>query len=229
MAQRAFEAAGFARQRRATFCVDLTQTPETLWERLKPAARKNLRKLMAAEELVVSPLETESDLEAYWQMLRETHRRDDRALAYRSLEDLAESFWRRPHALGLLRGILVRTREGAPVAGLLYRYYNGWIQELGVAYTDFSLQQKIYGQDLIKWEIIRQGQLQGARRYDLMGVEVDSPDPKKRGIYQFKEKWGGQLVEFGVYNKTYSSWKAELLRCGTSVARRLRGRARERG
>lgn len=227
MAEAALRGRGFSSQRRATFCVDLRQSPDALWRGLKPAARKNLKKLLAADELVVGAIDTDQDLNTYWQMLVETHRRDGRALSYRHLEDFAANFWARPHQQGLLHGFLVRSKEGIPLAGLLFRSYNGWIQELGVAYTDYSIEHKLYGQDLIKWHLIQWGQQRGCHSYDLMGVEPDSVDPKKRGIYQFKEKWGGTLVDYPVFAKTYSPWKAALIHKGTQVARRWRDRARD--
>jgi lipid II:glycine glycyltransferase (peptidoglycan interpeptide bridge formation enzyme) len=46
----------------------------------------------------------------------------------------------------------------------------------------------------MQWHIIEQGHEAGWRRLDFGGAEPDSLDPKMQGIYQFKAKWGGELV-----------------------------------
>ncbi len=225
LAQRAGEVLlelGFAPQRETTFQLDLGRTTEDLWQGLKSSARKNLRKLQEGGRLVVAPLEGPADVNCYWEMLVETQRRSRRFISYPTLADFENKFWSRPHQQGVLQGMLVRTREGDPVAGLCFRAYNGWIQELGVAYTEFGVRHKLYGQDLIKWELMGWGHQRGFRVYDLMGVEVDSADPKRRAIYQFKEKWGGQLVEYASYSKVHSPWRAAVVRLGTRIGRRLR-------
>ncbi|MCC7262171.1 MAG: peptidoglycan bridge formation glycyltransferase FemA/FemB family protein, partial [Candidatus Latescibacteria bacterium] len=213
---------GFASQRETTFQVDLHQTHDELWQGLKSSARKNLRKILDGGVLVAAPLDTPADVAAYWEMLVATQRRSRRVISYRTLADFEAKFWSGPHREGVLRGILVRTSTGEPVAGLCFRAYNGWIQELGVAYSEFGIQQRLYGQDLIKWELMRWGHEQGYRSYDLMGVETGSEDPKRRAIYQFKEKWGGALVEYASYSKVYSPWRAAAVRLGTQIGRRLR-------
>lgn len=213
---------GFAPQAEATFHLDLRKTPEELWKDLKSSARKNLRKLLDDVDLVVAEMDAPEEVRCYWEMLVETQRRHQRFVSYRTLEEFEAKFWAEPHRQGVLRGVVVRTREGQAVAGLLFRGYNRWIQELGVAYTDYSLQHKIYGQDLIKWHIMRWGHARDYRIYDLMGVEVDSADPKKRAIFQFKEKWGGKLVEGHTYTKVYSPWRDAVLHLGMRLSRRRR-------
>ena len=156
-------------------------------------------------------------------MLVETQRRSEHFVSYRTFEEFKADFWDSPHAQGVLKGLLVQTPLGQPIAGLLFRVFNGWIQELGVAYTDYSIEHKIYGQDLIKWHLIQWGQRNGCRIYDLMGVDVGADEKKKQGIYQFKAKWGGRLCQYGVYDKIYAPWRAGVMNMWTRLARRIRG------
>ena len=74
------------------------------------------------------------------------------------------------------------------------------------------MESGIYGQDLLKWRLMQWGREHGFRVYDLMGVNPHSTDPKERGIFQFKAKWGGDLVEFPVFSKSYSRWKTAVMR-----------------
>ena len=38
-----------------------------------------------------------------------------------------------------------------PISGLITWHFNGIINEVGVAHSNFALKNKIYAQDLIKW------------------------------------------------------------------------------
>jgi hypothetical protein len=214
---------GFTREEKATFYVDLDKPIEDLWSGLKASARKNLKKLIASSALQVVEIDTDERAIAYWQMLCETQRRSGNFISYRTYGEFAVDFWEGPHAQGVLKGLLAQTPEGQAIAGLLFRVFNGWIQELGVAYTDFSIENKIYGQDLIKWYLMQWGQQNGCRVYDLMGVDLQATDAKQQGIYQFKAKWGGRLREYGVYDKIYAPWRSGVLDAGTRIGRRMRG------
>lgn len=210
---------GFNPQPRSTFLVDLRRTPEEMWKGLKSSARKNLRKMLDGEQLTVTQIQSPEDVCVYWEMLGETQRRNGRFVSYHTLEEFRERFWDEPHRLGVLQGMVVRTRDGIPVAGLLFRCFNHWLQELGVAYTEYSLAQKIYGQDFIKWHLMCWGHESGYWTYDLMGVEANSTDPKRRAIFQFKEKWGGVLVESSAYSKSYSPWRDAVVHLGARLVR----------
>lgn len=215
-------ARGFTTQPGITFLVDLRQTPEEMWQGLKSSARKNLRKMLEEDQLVAAQIHESEDVRAYWEMLVETQRRNERFVSYRTIEEFRARFWDGPHHLGVLQGMLVRTREGTPVAGLLFRCFNHWLQELGVAYTKYSLDHRIYGQDFIKWHLMCWGHAQGYWKYDLMGAEMNSGDPKRRAIFQFKEKWGGTIVESAAYMKSYSPWRDSLIHLGARLAGRRR-------
>ncbi len=213
---------GFQTRKETTFHVHLDRPHEELWHGLKSSARKNLKKIAAAAQLVVTEIECSEDVQAYWEMLVETQERNGRFISYQTLDQFKAEFWDNPHRQGILKGLLCRTEDGHAIGGLLFRCFNGWIQELGVAYTDYSIEQRLYGHDIIKWHLIEWGSENGYRIYDLMGVEIDSADNKKKGIYQFKAKWGGDLAEFTVYDKVYSLWKAEMIAFGGQLRDRSR-------
>lgn len=209
--EKLFSQCGFGERGAATFLVELQRSEEELWNGLKSSARKNLKKIFAKNEMSVRPLGNREDARRYWQMLVETQQRNAWPVTYGNFELFDKRLWNKPHADGLLHGFLVETQDGEAVSGLLFRLYNGWIQELGVAQSDYGLEKRLYGQDLIKWEIMRWGTSRGVRYYDLMGVEPEADDPKKKGIYQFKAKWGGKLIRQKIFSKKYPGWKSALV------------------
>ena len=217
------EERGFVRSDKATFYVDLNRPIEDLWSGLKASARKNLKKMLAAATVEVVEIDTPERAKAYWAMLGETQRRGGRFTSYRNFAAFRGEFWDRPYDQGVLNGLLAQTSRGQPIGGLLFRVFNCWIQELGVAYTDYSITNKLYGQDLLKWALIEWGQRHGCCVFDLMGVDPQAEDDKQRGIYQFKAKWGGRLLNYGTYEKIYAPWKAGVMGASTRLARRERG------
>lgn len=210
-AEASMQRAGLLRRQEATFLVPIATSSDEQWDRLKSSARKSLRKLRDRDDLKVIEISTEDDVAHYWSMLVETERRGGKTVHYATLDKFRQTFWDAPQAEGVLGGLLLRTTAGTPVAGLLFRQYNGWIQELGVAYSDESIRQKIYGQDLVKWELFEWARRHACHTYDLKGVKLNSEDAKERGIYQFKAKWGGALYEYGVFSKVYAPYRAALV------------------
>ena len=106
-----------------------------------------------------------------------------------------ETMWRhfRPNAVF---ETFVAEKSNVPIAGLSVWGYNGIIAELGSFQSEKGFVEKLYGSDLIKWEVLRWGSEQGYRAFDLAGISPKPQDAKERGIRQFKEKWGGQLKAY---------------------------------
>jgi lipid II:glycine glycyltransferase (peptidoglycan interpeptide bridge formation enzyme) len=79
--------------------------------------------------------------------------------------------------------------------------YNGNVTEMSVVRSDYAVEKNLYPGDAIKWAIIKWGHGQGFRTYDLAGVNPNPETPKEQGIRQFKEKWGGEYVEYPIFTK----------------------------
>lgn len=69
----------------------------------------------------------------------------------------------------------------------------------GVSYSDYSRDEKIYGNDLMQWHMIVWARERGIISLDYGGAEPDADDPKKKGIFDFKMKWGGDLVPYDYF------------------------------
>ena len=92
-------------------------------------------------------------------------------------------------------GFLAR-KEGKPIGGLLFSYFNKVIVEAGVARSKEDFSENLYSQDLIKWKIIQWGAENNMKYYDLAGYNPHPENEKEKGIKKYKAKWGGE-------NRTY--------------------------
>ena len=98
-------------------------------------------------------------------------------------------------------GGFVAKKDGIPVGGLLFSFFNKVIVEAGVARSKIDFTEKLYSQDLIKWKIIQWGHENGMRYYDLAGYNPYPKQPKEKGIKRFKEKWGGEKHSYWIIKK----------------------------
>lgn len=190
----AYRATGFSSAPWATFCVDLRRSEAEIWKGLDHSARKAVRRCLR-DGLTVRRAESEEDLRQYHEAAAEMGRRR-RERRYSA--DNLRIMWMylKPKAAV---DVFLAESEGRLLGGLGVWTWNGIINEFGVARTAASLRANLGEGDLLKWEILRWGQSQGHRLFDLSGYRPDGRDAKEEGIYRFKRKWGGDPVHYCTY------------------------------
>ncbi len=179
-----------------TFIIDLTLDKEKLWLMLdKKSARKNVER--AKERgITITKMESSSDLKVYQELLKGTK-------SMLNLPDLnfadASEEWEYFRNMGQI-GFLAWKGE-IPLAGISISTFNNYINEWGVARSEYDAENKFYSQDLLKWHIIEWGSENGFNYYDLSGVNPNPKDKKEEGIYLYKKKWGGTFMNYSIYFK----------------------------
>ncbi|OGY19119.1 MAG: hypothetical protein A2900_01185 [Candidatus Chisholmbacteria bacterium RIFCSPLOWO2_01_FULL_50_28] len=174
-----------------TFRVNLTKSEEELLAAMKPKTRYNIR---VAQRYGVTVVEDNSDA-AFEEYLRLTFETAKRQRFYTHDEVYHRQMW------GILRP-----------AGIAHLLTATWKDQILVAWIVFTFKDVIYypygasssehrdlmASNLMMWEAMRFGKLQGCRTFDLWGALGPNPDPKDPwyGFHRFKEGYGGELVEF---------------------------------
>ena len=171
----------FISEKWATFLIDLSEEKEVLWGKLKE--RRNITRAQKAGVHVKQI--SYSDLE-YYRQVREETKPVPLSTLQKRWNLLSEVGW-----TGFLAFI-----DDKPIGGILLSFFNGYINEWGVARTKKDTVEKLYAQDLLKWKIIEWGKKNNFRYYDLTGVKPDLRDKKEEGIFHYKKKWGGKYIEF---------------------------------
>ena len=94
----------------------------------------------------------------------------------------------------------IGTRLVLTYNGVVYDWYTG-------AFKKFL---RLYPNDLLVWQILRWGSEHGFRTFDFGGG--GTPDDANAGWVQFKQRFGGIMVNYGRYTKIHQSrklWFAE--------------------
>ncbi len=191
----AFARNGFKASKWATFLVDLRESEESLWGKVDNAARKLVNRTL--EQVDVVQVQSEADYDAYHAVVNENRRRN-KVVQYR----YSQSMWKtwRENDCGAVF-IAKEKAGGRMLAGLGISSFNGYVNEWGAGTSSYAIENHVYAQDAIKWSVIKWAREKGFRYYDLTGVNPAPANEKEKGIFRFKEKWGGKLVEYGVYTR----------------------------
>ena len=175
----------------ATLTVDCSRDDNSLPASFKPAARKAIRR--ATEDgIVVRQIENIEQMREYYSFARQCSRRYGKKLA--GFEDF-ENLFTEVRSRSIFE-TFVAEKDGEPLAGLSVWGDGNFIQELGSFNSERAFREKLYGADLLKWEIIRWARANGIRWFDLAGINPDPTDSKEENIRRFKEKWGGHYSEY---------------------------------
>lgn len=186
---------GWTRTRQATILVDLRPPEEALWRALRPAARKAMAKC-ERDGVKVRRLAPDEPLDEYLDVLRETRSRLGFGLPpHYPSEAMRRAFQGTPAVCE----VFVAERNGRVLGGLGIIGFGPAVVEIASAQSGLALTEKLYTSDAIKWAVIRWAREAGFRWYDLGGIAPEPEDAKAATIRQFKEKWGGSIVEFGAF------------------------------
>lgn len=191
-----------------TFLINLDYGEEEILGNIKKEARKNVKKCSSNGVHVI--LGTDKvHLDIYHKLIVETRKRlklglpphypDKIMLKHLKKHDHAEIFF---------------AQEGSKVIAAMGAIgFNKTFKEIGSGLSNYAIGNKIYAGDLIKWEMIKWGIKRGYRWYDLGGVNpAPKEGSKEEGILKFKQKWGGELVTYYLFEKEYSKFKQKIVK-----------------
>jgi len=185
----------FSKQKWATFLIDLHKTKQDLYENLeKNSARKNIER--SIERNVTVEEITDKSVDEYNCLLR--NYKDPEGKEHFDPNGMHD-FWQILKRAGFA-GFLAR-KGGIPIGGLMFSFFNKYINEWGVARSHIDTDQKLYSQDLIKWKIIEWGIDNNMNWYDLTGFNPNPISKKEEGLLRYKKKWGGKQYDLWIIRK----------------------------
>ena len=167
-----------------TFLIDLNQDIDDIWKKFnKHSAQKNIKRA-EKRDVVVTELNPKN-LEDYFQLLKNTKSKVGWDIPFDEISNL----WKFLNPVGF-SGFLA-TWNDEPIGGILFSFFNNYINEWGVGRSSLDYSEKLYSQDLIKW-----GKQNNCNYFDLTGVNPNPSTPKELGIFRYKQKWGGDFKEY---------------------------------
>ncbi len=191
-------------QRTIRLAVD--RDDEALLASMKPKTRYNIR--LAQRRGVEVRIGTPADLGVFYDLLRETSRRDGfgiHRLGY--FRDLIDVF-------GEDAALLIAEKDGAPAAAaLVVRFGTETVYLYGASAERHQRHMASY---LVQFAAMRWARARGCRHYDLWGIpSTDEPPddvPENQlnvrqglwGVYRFKAGFGGDVFSYpGVFERVY--------------------------
>ena len=174
----------------STFMIDLSQSLDVLFQNIdKKSGRKNIKR--STERGVTIELINNENLIDF--LTLRNNMRKKQGLIERTFENFS-FWWNLMKPLGI-SGFLTK-KNNEPIGGLLFSYIDNQIIEIAVARSEIDTNEKLYSQDLIKWNIIEWGHNQGLKYYNLAGVNPNPINSKELGIFNYKKKWGGTKYDY---------------------------------
>jgi len=181
----------FIKEPWGTFLIDLHKSKDVLYENLeRNSARKNIER--SIERKVTIETMNESSLSEYYALLKDS--KDPQQKKNYDTQEIYDQ-WNLLKKVGFT-GFLARKDE-TPVGGLMFSYFNNYVNEWGVARSEIDTTEKLYAQDLIKWKIIEWGVDNKMNWYDLTGFNPNPTSKKEEGLLRYKKKWGGK--QYGIW------------------------------
>lgn len=184
-----------------TFVIDLKKDEEEIFSGLHKKLRNEIRK---AEKLGTNIVEdyTKEGITEFYRMYNDTYNKSKRKpLPISVFKSVYENYIKKNRG-----ALLFAEANGKRISGsIILKNKNSHLYMWGA-----SIDNKEYdmyeGQKYLLWKSMIEAKKDGALLFDLGGVTIGAPTgTKKYGIYLFKKKFGGDLIELpGTYEIVYN-------------------------
>jgi lipid II:glycine glycyltransferase (peptidoglycan interpeptide bridge formation enzyme) len=185
----------FEKKKTSTFIIDLKQDTDSIFKKTnKHSVQKNIKRSIE-RGVKITQIKSEKDLLIYYQ-LQKNYRQKNKIQSYEKA-DILEGF-KYLSPLGY-NGFIAWYDEN-PICAISFSYFNNYINESGIARSTIDSEQKLYSQDLLRWNIITWGKANNCRFYDMSGIKPENRNTKEEGIFRNKQKWGGTQIDYWIYS-----------------------------
>ena len=167
----------------ATYLLDLTASEETLWKGLHGKHRNMVRRAQREGLTVRQDL----DLDVFQSLLNDTYSRGGASNRF-SRDYLDQLVGHLGPALISIAAYHGKTLQAAAL--IPFDRQRGYYLHGAARVGKGSLPGAA---NLLHWEIIRNLRERNIAAYDLGGVRPETDDPRLKGIFQFKQRFGGTL------------------------------------
>ncbi|KCZ72282.1 putative methicillin resistance protein [Candidatus Methanoperedens nitroreducens] len=198
---------GYEYEEHLNILVDLTVTKEDAWNRLSKSKRRYIRKAKNSGT-VIEEAEDIEDIKSFYGILSETYSRAKLPLADMSLFISAFELLMPKN---FIKYFLARN-DGKTVGGIMAPLFKGNIYEWYVCGS--RKYSELYPSEMVTWYPIQWGIENKLSTFDFGGA--GKPD-EEYGVREFKKQFGGDVVNFGRYEKIHSRLKMRLVDTGYSI------------
>lgn len=190
-----------------TRILDLTKAEDTLLSDMHEKWRYNIRLAQKRWVEVRWVSSTGENIDIWMNLLSDTSSRDGFSKNSKKYYECFLSAVGKDESGGLLFAYF----ESQVIAGGIFVYsWDTAIYYYGASSSDREV-RKHMAPYLLQWEAIREAKRRWCERYDFLGIAwPDNKNSSLRGVTEFKEKFGGEIVKLGPKYLFPLSWKYTL-------------------
>jgi serine/alanine adding enzyme len=201
------------------YLIDLDQPPEAVMQSIGRRTRKNLRRSLRRQDVVIQEITQQEQVALCYELLEKSYAFAQVPIADRSLFEAAFSIL---YPRGMVKFLLAWV-EDVCIAGSVELAYKdtiyGWYGGMDRDYGSYN------ANELLIWHIFEWGAENGYKTYDFGGA--GKPD-EEYGPRDFKAKFGGELVCYGRNTFVHAPGMLAISKQGYRLYQKLRDHARMR-
>lgn len=201
---------GFENRKMGTMLIRLDEPEDVLWSRVDNQARRAVRR-GNAQGIDVRKASKPEELQEFYDLTVQSSRRSN-------IKTYPFSFyislWNHFSPLNKIAIFVARINDRPAATALLFMH-NETAHVFTLADSDYARTNSIRANDVLIWHCLKWASGQGFRCLDFSGVQIhkiEAGDEKARGIFRFKAKWGGKLVEYHDYERVMAPRKLGFVR-----------------
>lgn len=196
-----------------TFVLDLTETEETLFANLHSKTRYNIR-LAYKKGVTIVENTSEEGMDIYLEILAETTKRQG---FYAHKPEYFKKLWQSLGNSGMMKIFHAVYQDTVLSSWVVFLFHDTLYYPYGASR---SVHRDVMANNLMMWEVIKYGQSQGLKKFDMWGSLGPEPDPKHPwfGFHKFKQGYNAQLTEFiGTFDLVTNPIMYKIFRVGDTA------------
>ncbi|WMW23248.1 GNAT family N-acetyltransferase [Methanolobus mangrovi] len=190
------------------FLIDLNRSKGDIWQDIQKSRRKGINRAEKSG-ITIKKVDSRDELQSCYDLVLETYKRFKVPIAdishFKAAYDDLSSIGLADFFIALKDDEAVGTRITLNYKDMVYDWYAGSKQ--GVDYVDEAL----------VWHILKEN----AGKYKVFDFGGAGHPDKPYGVREFKRRFGGEMVNFGRYEKVHSGIRKNIAGIGLSVYKKV--------
>ena len=198
-----YEKYGFTSRQWGSFITQVDGDIDELWKKIGKESRSKVRKAKKQGVYIIEVTDIDNLKRYYHMSLTLSKRNGLRSKAWKAFLHCHTD----PNTK-----IFLSMKKGVAISGQMALIAGKNLILGAVTTSDYAIKHKVPGNDLMQWHVLEWAHNNGYCNVDSVGV---SPNPrtqtsKEAGIYNFKKRWGGELVRYYSFSKVYNNFQNSL-------------------
>lgn len=203
---------GFEYEEHLNILIDLTKSEDQLWKEVHSNRRNKIRNA-EKKGTTYREIKNKNDIEESYNILENIYNRIKLPLPDKSIFDASENILLDKNMINFFGAInnnrIIGTRIVLCFKDTIHAWYAGSYKEYYNKHPN----------DLLAWKVFLWGKKSGYKTFDFGGAGKPN---KPYGVRDYKEKFGGRLVEYGRFNKVHKPLEFKLSKAAFKLWQKIK-------